>query len=757
MFKKRFTSSFFSILIIFLAIFIFFSPVWFEGKMPIPADTIVGMYHPFRDVVWKGFTAGVPFKNFLITDAVRQQYPWRELAINLLKSGDLPVWNPFTFAGTPLLANIQTALFYPLNILYFFLPFNTVWTIQVISQPLLLATFMFAYLSSIGISKKASSLSSLTLAFSGFSIAWLEWNTTLHTLVWLPLALLSIEKIFKEGSLRWYITLAFSLISIFFAGFLQTSFYAFVLIGLYTIFKMTKSIRRKTESKLMLLKLSVLALLILTITSIQWIPTAKLILSSAREYDQGDVLQREDWFLPWQHLIQFIAPDFFGNPSTLNYWGIFNYMEFIGYIGIIPLTFALIGLFTKQTKYNSPKLFFSAVLVATLILTTPNPISKLPFHLGIPLISSAQPSRQIMLIVFALVFLSALGFEAFFKAIKDKKSETNKNVYLIVTTIIGLALTALWGFVLFSNRFVKDVSAENILVSRRNLIFPTALFASTVIIISSMWVINKFKENRTKGNVAVFLFTLLFLVTAGDLIRFGLKFTPFSDPDFLYPNTRTIEFLKSDKTIWRYMTTDRRILPPNFSITFRLQTIEGYDPIYLKRFGQLISSAQRGEPTLETIPLHRIIRPDNFDSPVYNLLNVKYVLSLIDLENPKLKKVFQEGETRVYQNMEAFPRAFIISSFIQPKSDLEALEQVFSLTKDDIIEAAEIIDYRENEVRIKVQSETGGMLVLADSFYPGWQVFVDQKPAKIERVLYALRGTMIPPGSHEVFYRYSQL
>ena len=61
------------VILLLLPIFIFFSPVWLKGKLPIPADTIVGLYHPFRDMVWKEFTAGVPFKNFLITDAVRQQ------------------------------------------------------------------------------------------------------------------------------------------------------------------------------------------------------------------------------------------------------------------------------------------------------------------------------------------------------------------------------------------------------------------------------------------------------------------------------------------------------------------------------------------------------------------------------------------------------------------------------------------------------------------------------------------------------------
>ena len=196
-------------------------------------------------------------------------------------------------------------------------------------------------LVNIGISKKAAVIASLSLAFSGFSVVWLEWNTTLHTLVWLPLALLAIEKILNKESLRWYIALGFSLTSILFAGFLQTAFYAFACIGFYGMFRVHKSYRREFDrKKQLLLRFSLLAIIVVAITAVQWLPTARLVLNSARAYDQGNVLQREDWFLPWQHLVQFIAPDFFGNPSTLNYWGVFNYMEFVGYIGIVPLTFA---------------------------------------------------------------------------------------------------------------------------------------------------------------------------------------------------------------------------------------------------------------------------------------------------------------------------------------------------------------------------------------------------------------------------------
>ncbi len=63
--------------------------------MPIPADTIVGLYHPFKDLYAKEYPNGIPYKNFLTTDPVRQQYPWRSLTIDNEKNGKLPLWNCF--------------------------------------------------------------------------------------------------------------------------------------------------------------------------------------------------------------------------------------------------------------------------------------------------------------------------------------------------------------------------------------------------------------------------------------------------------------------------------------------------------------------------------------------------------------------------------------------------------------------------------------------------------------------------------------
>ena len=77
-----------------------------------------------------------------------QFYPWREMARQALLSGHLPLWNPLVGNGAPLLANYQSAVFYPPNWLMVLvhpfapLPFRLV-EIQIVVHYFLAGLFMF--------------------------------------------------------------------------------------------------------------------------------------------------------------------------------------------------------------------------------------------------------------------------------------------------------------------------------------------------------------------------------------------------------------------------------------------------------------------------------------------------------------------------------------------------------------------------------------------------------------------------------------
>src|SRR3989344_9335184 len=567
----EFIKKFWAPIAVVAIVVIFFWQFFLKGLLPIPSDTIVGLYHPFLDLYAKISPQGVPFKNFLITDPVRQIIPWKEFSIDNLSNFMLPLWNPYEMAGKPLLANFQSGAFYSLNLLLFIKPLFISWSIFIMLSPLLAGLFMFAYLKNLKLDDRASLLGAISFAFSGFSIAWLEWGNIVHTALWLPLILLSIDKIFEHSkeisnikyqianihikskkSLVWFLILLFSSISSFFAGHLQIFFYLSVLSFGYFLFRWFEY--GKIFNILYVFLIFTISFLILT--SIQWIPTLQFIGLSARSLDQN-YLDIEGWFVPWQHLIQFIAPDFFGNPATLNYWGVWNYAEFVGYIGVVGLFLAICSVFLRRAR---EVVFFAGAIIVSFLFAFPTFLAKLPFDLSIPFLSSAQPTRLILVITFSLSILSAFGFAYL---IKDKK--VNRKA-LIGLGIIFITLFFVAWAVVFS-KIDLGITSENLAGAKRNLIFPSGILAGGMLLILGIIFV---KETMARTLLIFLLLALSFY----DLYRFGGKFTSFTPQEYYYPQTSAIEFLQKDKRIFRIASNDSRIFPPNFSTYYKIQSIE---------------------------------------------------------------------------------------------------------------------------------------------------------------------------------------
>jgi hypothetical protein len=744
------------IVCLFLLPLFFFKASFLQGKLPIPADTIVGLYYPFRDLYFKTNPNGIAYKNFLITDPVRQQYPWKSLAIGLEKQFSLPLWNPYNFAGTPLLANFQSGAFYPLNLLFAILPFSFAWSLLIFLQPLLAGIFLFFYLLNLKLNKAASFLGALTFSFCGFSIAWLEWGTILNTALWLPLILLVIDKIvqnsevkIQKSKLAWYFILVFAFVAAFFAGHLQTFFYLSVFAALYFLVRWFQY-GRKIK---ILGSFFVCFCLFLIFILPQLLPTLQFIALSARNVDLAG-WEQAGWFIPWQNLIQFIAPDFFGNPATLNYYGIWNYGEFIGYIGIVPLIMALFALFFRRDKKT---FLFGTAFFLSLIFALPTIFAKIPFKFDLPFLSTAQPTRLLFITDFSLSVLAAFGLDRFINA-------QNKKPIAIVLGLFGIIFVGLWSFVLIFHG--QLLLAKDLVVAKQNLIFPTILF-----IVASLILFIAILSSRKK--LTLTLVGLLILMTIVDLFRFGWKFEPFTSEQYLFPSTSVTTFLQNQPGIFRVMATDSEILPPNFSIMYKLQTLDGYDPLYLQRFGELMAASARGVPNINPpFGFNRIITPQDPLSRTTDLLGIKYVLSLEDLKNSKLKEVDTDGIVKVYENEMAMPRTFFVNTTFLADSKQQAINAMFDLNfplnKRAIIENvqnaklfksnwdlgdAQIVSYQANNVVIKINNPGEGFLVLTDSFYPNWHATIDGHETPIYLTDYNFRGIITPKGKHTIdFY-----
>jgi uncharacterized membrane protein YfhO len=686
--------------------------------------------------------------------------------MEMIRNFQIPLWNPYNFSGTPLLGNFQSAVFNPINFLLVVLPFYWGWGLQVFLQVFLAGIFMYFWLNNLRLDRISCLFGSLTFVFSGFFVSWLEWNTLLQTGMYLPLILLAKDKIIdlicscKQNALWfinrkiffWFFVLIMAETFSFFSGHLQTFFYVILLSVIYLLAKLIflKSHLYKINKHIQLF--SAAGILVFLLCSIQLFPTIEFIFNSARSFDQPTGF-RNDWFLPWQHLIQLLAPDFFGNPATLNYFGVWNYGEFVSYVGIIPLMLAIIAIVCIRDKKT---IFFTAVCFLSFVFALPNFISYLPYKLGIPFVSTTQPSRLLFISDFSLAVLAAFGFDYLLKAKKYK-------FLLIISFIFFLLYTCLW--TVYPKLIAEEV---NVLIAKRNLYLPIFVLAAGSVI--SLLIV--YSNTHKYKHVKLLAVLLLLFVLVFDLMRFGLKFNTFSKKEWLFPSTAALEFLKKQEKPFRILSLDSRILPPNFSLLYHLETIEGYDPLYILRYGEYWAAVKRNRPDISSFNFNRIITPQIYSSPFIDILNVKYIFSLSELNQPDLKLVFTEGQTRVYQNLNAFPRVFMVGNVILTKNKQDVVEKLFEfkdkLDRYAIIEgvdypwiseggdraAAEIIKYEAQKVVVKTKSDKEKFLVLGDIYYPGWKASIDGKKTRILPTDFILRGIFVPAGDHTVEFSY---
>ena len=139
------------------------------------------------------------------------------------------------------------------------------------------------------------------------------------------------------------------------------------------------------------------------------------------------------------------------------------------------------------------------------------------------------------------------------------------------------------------------------------------------------------------------------------------------------------------------------------------------------------------------------------------------------------------GEAGVYENLRARPRAWLVGK-VQRVAEEEALHALHSSRLPDgsafdpaqvaLVEAPlefppQTLDASRTNARVKhlsdermeVETETSApaFLVTSDVFYPGWQATIDDEYTEIFQTNYALRGVVVPAGTHIVRFAFKPL
>lgn len=759
-------------LILFFTLLIF-RKTFTSGLLPFPGNLLVSFFFPWYSGGWEGYDPWTRHKAFLASDAIRQAIPWRGLAIDQLKNFHWPLWNPYNFAGTPLLANLQSSTFYPLNLIFFFLPLPIAWTLYIAVQPFLLACFTHLFARQLKLKSAAAFLSAIAVTSSSFFVIWLELGVVGHAILWLPLMLYSVDKLATKIQLRYFLLLIFASVSSILSGHLQTAMHVFILVTAYWLFKIIFSRHPSPIKPAAFQPLFLWAAFSIGLTAFQTLPAYELTrLSPMTEPFVKQVFV--DLKTPWQNLVTFFAPDFFGHPATKNFWSNV-YGDGTPFFGITPLFFASFCLLKYRNKYT---LFWATLALIYLLYGFPGPLYHLARILPFDFLTSTAASRSLFVVVFSLSLLAGYGLDHFLSIVSQKKTQ---RLFILNLVIFFSIYLMLWLFALFSLKLFPHLHLNpiNLATSKRNLIIPTAIFISLVLSSISLF---KFKHLKSIFIVAIFLPTLFY-----SLYRYN-KSLPFSPAKFFFPDHSIITYLQDNAGVDRSLGYGTAKFDKNFSTYYHLSSPEGYDSLRIKRYAQLIASLETG-----AIPYQYVKSDADFlggeevrRPRLMNLLGVKYIHDKNDTEihdwNPELfkfpndqvKMVWQNWKFKVYQRQNALNRAFLVGNYLvltdpqqildrlyNPDFDLAStviLEQTLpanqSISPPETSEIA-ITDYQPNQLSITASADTDTLLFLSDAYYPGWRATVDNQPTPIYRANFAFRAIYLPRGQHQIHFIYS--
>ncbi len=750
----------------------FFYPI-FKGRIPFPGDLLVGNYAPYNSNSYFGYQpGGVPHKA-QGPDVVRQLFPWKHFAIESYKEGQIPLWNPYNLSGNPLMANFQSGIFYPLNIV-FLSNFLTGWTFFILLIPILAAFFTYLYLRELNVGIPASIFGGIIFAFSSYMTVWMEYGNVGHTFLWLPLALFFTEKLSKKFSIKTAIFLIASLTVSFLAGYIQGYFYIILTLIFYFFIK-SKYLRTLTFKKFLLFLIVLFYPVMLC--AFQFIPTLELFwLSSRNNYGLAEI---DKLLNPVWYLITTIVPNFFGHPASRNHWFYGTYIERVSYFGFIPFIFALFAIL--NFKKRKEIFIFSAIFFSSLFLATNLFITKFIYLLPLPILSTTVPTRILSLFVFSGSILAAFGLDFYFQKNNHKSSKILK----IMTVVFVL----IWSGVIGVMEFSKNPQwLSNIAVAKNNIILPTIFLISLILLV----VINSLSNAKYKRTVSNLVVLGIFILTLLDLFYFFHKITPFSPKEYVYPSTDVFEYLKKNASLYRFWGYGSGAIENNFQTYEKIFSTDGYEPLHSKMYGELISASKNGAIDVRVAGSDANIAggygeddlKNNFSRQrIIDIMGVKYILNKIPIPSgqPDYKTfpdsiyrlIWQKGEWQIYENKKVLPRIFLASSYIVEKDRDKIIRMIFDekfdLRNKLILEEnisprinfandknakIEIKKYSPNEIILQTTAQENMLLFISDNYFQGWKVSIDKEFGKIYRADYSFRAVPVLKGSHEVIFSY---
>jgi hypothetical protein len=735
-------------------------------------------------------------------DAATQYYPWYSFLGESLRSGSIPAWNPYQFSGTPFAGDPLSGWSYlPAMLLFTFLPLVAAVKGLMVFHLLLAGLLTYALARVLGITLPGAFLAAIAYEYSG--LFYVQNSCCLQyigVMAWLPLALLGAE--LAIGTPRWlergvwWGLSGLALSQILAAWFGQGSYYALLALGGYIAYRTLLFPPNELVGGIwarvggLVLHGGAVLLFGFTLGAAGVLPRLEYIsLSNLAGGYPVEILSRGGWSVgDWVLLLR---------PGV---W----------YAGITVLALALVAPLLARERFAVP--YFSFLSLGALVLSGQGPT---PLHSVLYLLPHFQqlhphsPDRVMVVFYLGVALLAGASLNVLGERVG--RDHLLLVLPLLATLLVASAVT------LFPPEPEGWVALYPLTLENGvSLPMGSLLFLILAVVLVAAYALFPIRLVYWRG----FAFALLALVVFADLLTADrttiaqqdlvgkgwiVKIREVDLAKYYRPSgaARFLQAKEGQEGQFRYFGYDpglgegshvsspARFADPNVqalevngrSMLLGLQSIQGYNPTHISRYDEFTTRLNGSGQGYHFIDLYE----DGLDSSLLDLLNARYIIvpAHPSPEDPASSQrfkqfesthptVYEDDQTKVLENQQALPRAWIVHSARQVGSGKEALDllssgevnpketalleeepsQQMSQPDDASAEQAEVAEYEANRIKLHTSTQAPGLLMLSEVYYPSWKAYVDGQPAEVQVADQLLRSVEIPAGDHTVELRY---
>ena len=727
-----------------VVLFVLFAPVLFGGFTLMPLDILPEFvpWQPYADVEASG--------NRIQIDMIEELVPWQAQVRRSLKALELPLWNPSSGAGAPLLANPQTSPFHPLSLLVLALPLTGAVSALAALRVLVALLGMYLLLRQHTIDELPALMGALAYGLSGYLLLFLGWPHA-NAASFLPVLLYANVLWFTRGGRASVLLLVGSMISIGLAGHPESVLYALLAFAVHSLLLLSES-RHRSRAKLVgwlgAGALAVLLALPALLPALSYLPQTTRFAGIEERNRALKKLTVDSWQIETtlatmdERLLPVVAPNAYGNNRWREFWGSLNSNESAGgFAGSAALLAALVVMLGFASTDRRARWLQAVTVILLIVIARPPGLPLLMVRL--PLLDSSPTfhRRMLMLVAFAVAALAVLAWQRW-------TQEAPARGRLLIASA-GLISLIAWAYLGHPKPGDPDALSG---VRHATL----ALQVGTVVAATALlWKVAT--RGRQLGMVGLIAFELLAIHRPSH---------PPVTKELFFPVTPSIEFLQT--RLWSEEERGYRMMglhaamPPESATIFDLRDARSSGPSQSQAFREL------------TRPLRNPQFPllfDKPDHPLLNLLAVRYVIaSPRHRARRPLREVYRDEHAVVFERPRALPILFLPNSAALDDPRWSGVGRQRNFRRRSFVQSDGVGDVTEERPwraqleppsftidavgrsRLSATIESNERRLLASSVFQdgGWSVHVNGTKVPTLKVNGPFVGAWIPAGAAQI-------